>query len=113
MGPFGLSNEAFDGYMVYFSVVIFTLSLGVKVSIGTPNDCEDCTMSGEGINLLQGFLDLRWGWMWWVGFGFDLGVGVSCCWVCDLWNCWGAMLFGELTEGMLFGGLAEVAGGWL
>jgi hypothetical protein len=25
---------------------------------------------------------------WWIGFNFDLGVGVVCHWVCDVWYWW-------------------------
>jgi hypothetical protein len=86
VGPIGLSNGAFDSYMIYFFVVISALSLSVKVGIGTSGDCEDCAMSGEDISLLWGLLDLWQRWRWWVGFGVDLGVGVIWHWVCDLWN---------------------------
>jgi hypothetical protein len=41
MGPLGLSDEAFDDYMVYFLIVISALPLGVKVGVGTSGDCED------------------------------------------------------------------------
>jgi hypothetical protein len=57
VGPIGLSNGAFDSYMIYFFVVISALSLSVKVGIGTSGDCEDCAMSGEGISLLWGLFD--------------------------------------------------------
>jgi hypothetical protein len=50
--PFGLSNGAFDSYKVYFSVVISTMSLGVKVGVGTSGNCENCAVGGEGIWLL-------------------------------------------------------------
>jgi hypothetical protein len=33
VGPFGLGKGAFDNYVVYFSIVISALSLGVKVGI--------------------------------------------------------------------------------
>jgi hypothetical protein len=58
VGLFGLGNGAFDNYVVYFSIVISALSLGVKVSIGTSSDCQDCAVSGEGVSLLRGLLDL-------------------------------------------------------
>jgi hypothetical protein len=64
--------------MVYFPVGISTLPLGVKIGIGTFGDCEDCTIGREGIILLLGFLDLWRRWRRWVGFGFNLGVGVVC-----------------------------------
>jgi hypothetical protein len=80
VGPFDLSDGAFDNYVVYFSVVISALPISVKICIGTSSNCEVCAMGGEGISLLRGLLDLRrrW-WRWWTGFGFDLGVGVIWC----------------------------------
>jgi hypothetical protein len=56
--PFGLSDGAFDSYMIYFSLVISALSLGVKVGVGASSNCEDSTMGGEGIGLLGRLLDL-------------------------------------------------------
>jgi hypothetical protein len=35
VGAFGLSDGAFDNYAIYFSVIVSTLSLGVKIGIGT------------------------------------------------------------------------------
>jgi hypothetical protein len=68
-------------------VVIMTLSLGVKISIGASSNCEDCVKGGENIDLWRRFLDLRWRWRWswwcWVGFNFDMRVGVVSQWVCD------------------------------
>jgi hypothetical protein len=71
-----LSDGAFNRYMVYFLVVISTLSLGVKVDVETSGDCEDCTVGGEGIILLMRFLNLWWRWRQWIGFSFNLRVGV-------------------------------------
>jgi hypothetical protein len=70
---FGLSDGAFDSYMIYFSVVISALSLGVKVGVGASGDCEDCAMGGDGIRLLGRLLDL---WQRWISFGLELRVGV-------------------------------------
>jgi hypothetical protein len=58
VGQFGLSDGAFDNYMIYFSIVISTLSFGVEISVRTARNCEDCAMGGEGFRLLRGFLDL-------------------------------------------------------
>jgi hypothetical protein len=74
--PFGLGNGAFDSYMIYFSVIISPLSLGVKIGIGASGDCKDCVMSWKGFVLLLGFLDLWQRWKWWVDFGFDLRPGI-------------------------------------
>jgi hypothetical protein len=52
VGPFGLSDGAFDSYMIYFSIVISVLSLGVKIDVGTSSNCEDCVVGGEGFELL-------------------------------------------------------------
>jgi hypothetical protein len=62
VGSFGLSNRAFNNYMIYFSIVIFALSLGIEIGIGTSSNCEDCVMGGEVFGLLQRLLDLwrRW-----------------------------------------------------
>jgi hypothetical protein len=74
--PFGLSNWAFDSYMIYFSVVVSALSIVVKVGVGTSDNCGDCAIGGEGIGLLRSLLDL-WQWCWrWIGLGLDLGIGV-------------------------------------
>jgi hypothetical protein len=86
--PLGLSDGAFYDFMVYFLVVISTLPLGVKVGVGTSGDCEDCTMGGEDIILLLGFSNLWWRWRRWVGFGFNLMVGVVWHWVGDLQSYW-------------------------
>jgi hypothetical protein len=43
--PLGLGDEAFDSYMVYFSVIISASLLAVKIGIGAPGDCKDCAMS--------------------------------------------------------------------
>jgi hypothetical protein len=84
VGTLGLSDGAFDGYMVYFPVVISTVLLGVIIGVGTFGDCEDCAMGGDDIILFLGFLDL-----WWrVGFSFNLRVGVVWHWVGDLWSYW-------------------------
>jgi hypothetical protein len=58
--PFGLSNRAFNSYVIYFSVVVLTLSFGIE--IGVIWHCDDCAMGGESIGLLQRLLDLwrRW-----------------------------------------------------
>jgi hypothetical protein len=41
----GLGNGAFDIYVIYFSVIVLALSLGVKVGIGTSDNCKDCAIS--------------------------------------------------------------------
>jgi hypothetical protein len=89
VGPFGLSNGAFNNYMIYFSIVISVLSLGVKIDVGTYGNCEDCAVGGEGFGLLHWFLDLWWRWWWWVDLGLDLGIGVVWHWVYDLCHCRG------------------------
>jgi hypothetical protein len=74
VGPFGFGDRTFDDDMIDLLVVITMLSLGIEVSIGTFDNCEDCDVGGESVGLLWRFLDLRW--RWWVGFGLDLRVGV-------------------------------------
>jgi hypothetical protein len=84
VGPFGLSNGTFDNDMINMHVIVTMMSLGVEVDVGTSGNCEDCAMGWEGVGLLWRFLDLRWRWRLWVGFSFDLRVGVVWHWVCDL-----------------------------
>jgi hypothetical protein len=99
---FGLCDGTFDDHVVYFSVVVTTLSLGFEVCIGAFGDCEDCVMGWEGFVLLLGFLDLWWRWRWRIIFGFYLGVVVlhwignlRNCWrVCYLWSWWGYVICG-------------------
>jgi hypothetical protein len=50
--PLGLGNGAFDSYVIYFSVIVPALSLGVKISIGTSDNYKDCVISWEGFILL-------------------------------------------------------------
>jgi hypothetical protein len=69
VGPFGLCNGTFTGDVINLPIIITALSLGVKIRIGTSDNCEDCVVCGENIGLL-------WRWWWWIGFGFDLRVGV-------------------------------------
>jgi hypothetical protein len=38
--PLGLGNRAFDRYLIYFSIVVSALSLGVGFGIGATNDCK-------------------------------------------------------------------------
>jgi hypothetical protein len=83
--PLGLGNGAFDSYMIYFSIIVLVLLLCVKVGIGTSDNCTDCARSWYDFILLLGFLSLWWGWRWWIGFIFDLGV-VALHWVGDLWS---------------------------
>jgi hypothetical protein len=72
--PLGLGNGAFDNYVIYSSIIVLMLSLGVKVRIGTSDNCKDCAMSWEGFVLLLRFLGLWRRWGWWIGFIFYLGV---------------------------------------
>jgi hypothetical protein len=84
VGPLGLGYGTFDNDVIELPIIVLTLSLGIKIAIGTSDDCQDCGVGGEGVGLLRGFLDLRW--RWWVSFSFDLWVGVVWHWTCDLWN---------------------------
>jgi hypothetical protein len=61
--PLGSGNGAFDDYVIYFSIIVSALPLGVKVSTGTSSNCKDCAMSWEGFILMLGFLVL-WGRLW-------------------------------------------------
>jgi hypothetical protein len=53
-----LGDGAFDRYMIYFSVVVSALSLGVKVGVLASSDCKDCAVSWEGFGLLLVLLEL-------------------------------------------------------
>jgi hypothetical protein len=46
--------------MIDLPVVVFVLSFGIKISVGIFNNCEDCAMGGEGMDLLWRLLDFRW-----------------------------------------------------
>jgi hypothetical protein len=56
--PLGLGNGTFDNYVIYFSIIVSALPLGVEVCIGTSGNCKDCAMSWKGFVLLLGFLGL-------------------------------------------------------
>jgi hypothetical protein len=58
MGPLGLGNVAFDSYMIDLPVIVYALSLGIKISVGTPGNCEDCAVGGEGVRLWRRLLGL-------------------------------------------------------
>jgi hypothetical protein len=111
MGPLGLSNGAFDSYVIYFSVIVLVLLLGFKVGIGASDDCKHCTMSWESFIFL-GFLDLWRMWGWRIGFVFDLGV-VVLCWVGDLWDYWGVCYLWSWLGVCYLWSLQGVAVGWL
>jgi hypothetical protein len=52
MGLFGLGNGAFDNYMIDLSLIVYALSLGIKIGVRTSGDCEDCVMGGDSVGLL-------------------------------------------------------------
>jgi hypothetical protein len=85
MRPLCLCNGAFDGYVIYFSVIVSAQPLGVEVGIETSGNCKDCAMSWEGFCLLLGFLSLWQRSWWWIGFIFYLRV-IVLPWVGDLWS---------------------------
>jgi hypothetical protein len=85
--PLCLCNGAFDGYVVYLSVIVSVLPLGVKISVGTSGNRKDCVMGWESFALLQRFLILWRRLWWWIGFIFDLRV-IAWPWVGDLWSWW-------------------------
>jgi hypothetical protein len=59
VGPFDLADRAFDSNVIDLPVIVSALSLGIKIGVRTSGDCEDCVVGGEGVGLLQRFLDLR------------------------------------------------------
>jgi hypothetical protein len=58
LGPFGLGDGAFDGYMIDLSIVVSPLLLSVEINVGTSSDCNDYAMGGKGVSLLWKFTDL-------------------------------------------------------
>jgi hypothetical protein len=62
--------------MIDLPIVIYTVSFGIKITVGTSGNCENCVVGGEGIGLLRRFLDLWRRWQWWVGFSLDLSIDV-------------------------------------
>jgi hypothetical protein len=44
--------------MIDLPMVIYALSHGIKINIGTPGNFEDCAMGGESVVLLRRLLDL-------------------------------------------------------
>jgi hypothetical protein len=88
-----MGNGTFNNYVIYFSVIVLVLSLGVKVGIGTFGNYKYCAMGWECFIWLLGFLGLWRRWGWWIGFIFDLGV-IVLHWVGNLQNCWGYLICG-------------------
>jgi hypothetical protein len=76
--PFGLGDGAFNSYMIYFSVIISLLSLGVEIGVGAPGYCKDCAVSWESFALLLGLLDLWQRWRWWLASVLTWGLVVLC-----------------------------------
>jgi hypothetical protein len=54
VGPLGLGNGAFDSYMVDLPIIVSMLSLGIEISVGIFDNCEDCVVGGEGIDYCEG-----------------------------------------------------------
>jgi hypothetical protein len=55
--PLCLCNGAFNGYVIYFSVIL-AVSFGVEVGVETSGNHKDCAMGWESFALLLGFLIL-------------------------------------------------------
>jgi hypothetical protein len=68
-------------------LIVYALSLGIKIGVRTSGDCEDCVVGGDSVGLLWRLLDLWWRWWQRVGFGLDLRIDIVWHWVCDLWHC--------------------------
>jgi hypothetical protein len=60
--------------MIYFSIIVSALLLGVEVGIRNSENYKDCAISWEGFALLLGFLGVRWRLWWWIVFVFYLGL---------------------------------------
>jgi hypothetical protein len=72
--PLCLCNGAFNDYVIYFSVIVSALLLGVEIDVGITGNCKDCVISWESFTLLLRFLILWRRLWWWIGFIFDLRV---------------------------------------
>jgi hypothetical protein len=44
--PFSLDHVAFNGHMINLAVILSSLSIVLKISIGAFGDGVDCTMGG-------------------------------------------------------------------
>jgi hypothetical protein len=73
--------------VIYLSVIVLVLPLGVEISVGTSSNCKDCAMGRESFTLLLRFFILWWRLWWWIGFIFYLRV-IVLPWVGDLWSWW-------------------------
>jgi hypothetical protein len=58
VGSFGLGNRTFDDDVINLAIIISVLALGLKISIGSFGDCQDCAVGVESVGLLRRFLDL-------------------------------------------------------
>jgi hypothetical protein len=66
VGPFGLSNGAFDSYMIDLSIIVSQFLLGVEIGVRTSCDSKNGVVGGLSIGLLWKIMNL---WRrWWVGF---------------------------------------------
>jgi hypothetical protein len=68
--PLCLCNGAFDGYMVYLSIIVLALSLGLEIGVGTSSNCKECAMGWECFTLSMRFLILWRRLWWWIDFIF-------------------------------------------
>jgi hypothetical protein len=48
VGPLSLGSRVFDNYMIDLPIIASVLSLGIKISVGTPSSCEDVAGVGGG-----------------------------------------------------------------
>jgi hypothetical protein len=58
VGPLCLCNGAFDSYVIYLSVIVSVLPLGVEIGVGTSGDHKDCARGWKSFALLLVFLIL-------------------------------------------------------
>jgi hypothetical protein len=84
MGPFGFGDGTFDSNMIDLPIVVSALSLGVKGSVGTFGDFEDCLALGmwfvalPGDMLFVGLAKVKDDWLWRsdiIGNKPELGLG--------------------------------------
>jgi hypothetical protein len=77
VGSFSLGNGTFDSNMIDLSIISSLLPLGVKISVGTSGDCEDCAIGGKSIDLLRRLTSLWRRWWRWIGFWVVLLASVA------------------------------------
>jgi hypothetical protein len=80
--PLGLGNGAFDIYVIYFSIIVSTLLLGVKVCVGLCHELGRLRFVAGVLGLVVEVVVVDW-----LCFLFGGGGVIVLHWVGDLWCC--------------------------